>query len=70
MVAMLAMWSESIWLTWETMPGRSWLRMMRVGSSPEKEASMPSMALTRMPTLEKWTASHWVKLEMAAFAPE
>ena len=29
-----------------------------------------AMALTRMPTLEKCTASHWVKLVTAAFAPE
>ena len=29
-----------------------------------------AIALTRMPILEKCTASHCVKLEMAAFAPE
>ena len=29
-----------------------------------------AMALTRMPILEKCTASHCVKLEIAAFAPE
>ena len=29
-----------------------------------------AMALTRMPALEKCTASHCVKFEMAAFAPE
>ncbi|MNT98613.1 hypothetical protein D3C72_2412360 [compost metagenome] len=27
------------------------------------------MALTRMPTLDMWTASHWVKLLTAALAP-
>ena len=34
------------------------------------EKNPGAMALTRMPTLEKWTASHWVKLLMAALAPE
>ena len=37
------------------MPGRSWLRMMRVGSSPVKRASSPSMAhtCTRPPPREE-----------------
>ena len=35
---------------------------------PEKKPG--AMALTRMPTLEKCTASHWVKFETADFAPE
>ena len=35
------------------------------------EAKKPgAMALTRMPTLEKWTASHWVKLVTAALEEE
>ena len=29
-----------------------------------------AMALQRMPVPAKWVASHWVKLEMAALAPE
>ena len=28
-----------------------------------------AMALARMPLPAKWVASHWVKLQMAAFAP-
>lgn len=34
------------------------------------EKNPGAMALTRIPTLEKCTASHWVKLVMAALAPE
>lgn len=39
---------------------RFWLDIRKPGA----------MALYRMPDLAKWVASHWVKLEMAALAPE
>ena len=39
---------------------RFWLETMKPGA----------MALQRMPVPAKWVASHWVKLEIAALAPE
>ena len=35
-----------------------------------QEKKPGAIALTRMPALEKCTASHWVKLDTAALAPE
>ena len=39
---------------------RFWLETRKPGA----------IALQRMPVPAKWVASHWVKLEMAALAPE
>ena len=60
---------DSTPVTSATMPGRSWLRMMRVGSSPVNRASSPSMAhtCTRPPPREEAVTSRCLPAASSTF---